>query len=262
MPEELNTQEAGTGGAAAPQGAGNSQETAPSGSVSQGAGTSESPEIQQMIKEAIAQVRSEYEDKGGHMAKLKSKYDTKIAELERQLKGQQSAQYKEAMTLLQQGDHENAAQILAQQVQQLQGSVMQEQQRSEVAGWVQKIMTDLGEDLEGDEEAAEFASGWIDRLVGDPDMSFDFHQMAAMRAVDREKKQAENATKELQKLKDGLEDQIKAQVTRTLAEAGLAPEPTGEGGGSQRDDWRDLPSGKLIARGLAERSKTPIQRNP
>lgn len=226
--------------------------------VTPGAAPELSGDIKAMIEAEVARVRQEYESAGGKIAQIQSKKDKEVAELKRQLRQQREAEYKEAMGYLEGGDYESAAQILAQQVQQLTGSAMQEGQRAEMAGWIQTIMADLGADVEGDEEAATFATEWLDRVVGDPNLAWDFQQAAAKRQIAAQQKAAEAAAQELKKVQDALPALIKAQVTRVLADAGIAPEPSGEGGGSTQDEWRNLPAGQLINRGLAQRR--PIQR--
>lgn len=210
--------------------------------------------IKAAVEKAQADLRQEYEAKGtGHISKLKSTYDKQIRELKKQIDSRQQQEYQEAMGLLEGGDYQEAAAILAQQVQALQGQSMADSQRQQMEDWATGILDDLGIDLEGDEESAAFAAEWVEKLAGDPGWTWDFQQAAAKRAITAEKTRAETAAKELEKMKESLPDLIKAEVARMFADSGLAPAATGDGGAPAGSEWRSAPTGKLIQKGLADR---------
>lgn len=217
-----------------------------------------SPEMTALLEAAVEKVRQEYESPGGHIAKLKSSYDKKIGKLESQIAQGQQAKYQEAMGYLEGGDFESAAQILAGQVQALTGNQQAEQQAQQWTNWIQTVMTDLGADLENDEEDAQFATEWLSRIMQDEHASWDFHQAAAQRQVNKAREHEKAVKDELKKFQDAIPELIKQQATRLLAEAGVLPEASGEGGQPNQADWRELPAGKLIAQGIAARQ--PIRR--
>lgn len=254
MSEELKTSQV-SGGEGAGQQAPTQAPAASGGSVSpetqQGqAPATAAPEIQAAIEAAVRQVKDEYEGKGGHIARLKSKYDKQIAQLQQVQTQRQQQEYQQAMGLLEAGDYAEAAQILAAQVQTLQGQTMADTQRQQMTDWVERIMGDLGYDLDT-EEAATFAAGWTDKLIRDPDLTWDFQQEAARGQIETERQRAKAAADELQKLKEGLPQLVQEQVKRMFTETGLAPDATSDGGGG--GGIYGKPSGQLVKEGLAQR---------
>jgi hypothetical protein len=210
--------------------------------------------IKAEVERATAQVRDEYEAKGtGHISKLKSSYDKQIRDLKRQLDSRQQQEYQQAMELLEGGDFQEAAAILAGQVQALQGQSMADSQRQQMEAWATGILDDLGLDLESDEETAAFAAQWIEKLAADPNWTWDFQQEAGKRAKDTERKRADAAEKELRELKESLPDLIKAEVARAFVSSGLTPAVTGDGGAPGGGSWRNKPAGTLVREGLAAR---------
>lgn len=260
---DLENAGGGAGGAAPTEGAPNVTPAVPAADGQGDGGSAQgglSPEVQAAIDKAVQGVRAEYEGKGGHIAKLKSKYDKQLAQLQQAVEGQQRADYEAAMAHLEGGDYRTAATILAEQVDQLQGSRARSAQEQEVASWVGQVMTDLGYDLEGSEEDAAFAGEWVDKMLENPEYSWEFQQTAAKRQLDAARAEAAKAKKDLDGVVSTLDQTVRAEVTKILASAGLAPEPTGEEGTRPSEDWRSLPTGKLLKLGLEERKKKPIQR--
>ena len=158
-------------------------------------------------------------------------------------------------------DPAQAAQLLAGIVEAQAQASLQEGRHQELVDWQYRILADLGADPEEDEEAAELVAEWADKVLEDPNLTWDFQQAAARFQLERKEKAAKEAAKELAALKDGMPDLIKAEITKALVGAGVIPEPTGEGGAPDKEeDWRKLPTGQLISKGLADRMKRPIQR--
>ncbi len=251
---------AGAETGAAPAGAGAPPPATPEGQAVTPPAVS--PDIQALVEEAVKKVRTEYEGKGGHVAKLKSEYDKKIADLKRQVEKKRAEEYQEAMGLLEQGDHEQAARVLADQVAQLTEEQQNQDREAQVADWVERIMGDLGYDLQ-DEAAAAQATEWLGRLQAQPDLTYDFVMETSKARIEAEKKAAEAATKEVAALKEAIPQLVRAEVAKALTGAGLTPQPTGEGGApSSGDDWRKWDTGRLIKEGLASRARAPIVRIP
>lgn len=262
MGEELNKQMgAETETPAAPTSEATTETTTPATTE----GTTQAPDIQAVIEKALAdheaKVREEYERKGdGHLSKLRSKYDKRIAALERQIREQNTGRMEEARGLME-SDPAQAAQILASIVEAQSQDAMESTARQDLGDWQRRILEDLGADLDSDEEAAGLATEWTDRLLDDPNLTWDFQQAAARLQLERKEKAAKQAAKELADLKENLPAQIQAEITRALVSAGVVPEPSGDGEPAERDEnWRDLPAGQLIQKGLAERMKRPIKR--
>lgn len=220
----------------------------------EGATPTASPDLKTMIAEAVQEVRAEYEGKGGHLAKLRSSYDKQIAELKKQVSQQQRAKMEQAQGLLEAEDYEEAAKILYSQMEELQGQTMRESQKSEMADWVDEIMTDLGYDLEEDKEAATLAAGWLDRLVDDPRLTWEFQQEVARKLIEDQQAAAKAAQKELAKFKDDLPSLIKSQVAQLLTDAGFAPDTAGDGAAPTRTtDLTQLSEAELWKLGTAQR---------
>lgn len=261
MGEELNVQNVGGEPGAAPPpavGAGASTEAPTSSEAT--TETTGAPDVQAQIDEAVQAAIREYEGKGGHLAKLRSKKDTEIAALKRQLRERQTSQIAEAKELME-SDPAQAAQILAGIVEAQAQTSLQDTKHQELVEWQHRILTDLGADPEEDEEAAELAAEWAERLIEDPNLTWDFQQAAAQLQLKRKDEALKQTAKELTDLRDNMPDLIKAEITKALVGAGVIPEPTGDGTPPQKEeDWRNLPSGQLIKMGLEQRMKEPIQR--
>ena len=93
MGEELNNAQVGAETEAPPSGteAGvTPAETTSSEPTTEATG--QAPDIQAQIDAAVQAAIHEYEKKGGHLAKLRSKKDTEIAALKRQIQQQRTSQ--------------------------------------------------------------------------------------------------------------------------------------------------------------------------
>lgn len=250
MGEELKQAAAGASEATPEATPASSTATTPT----EGATPTASPDLKTMVEEAVKEVRAEYEGKGGHLAKLRSSYDKQIAELKRQVGQQQRAKMEQAQGLLDAEDYEEAAKILYSQMEELQGQTMRESQRSEMADWVDEIMTDLGYDLEEDEEAATLAAGWLDRLIEDDRLTWQFQQEVARKQIEAKQEAAQAAQKELAKFKEDLPSLIKSQVAQILTDAGFAPDTSGDGAApKQTTDLTQLSEAELWKIGTAQR---------
>jgi hypothetical protein len=258
MGEELNEQNVGAEAEAAPE-AGQVEATSSEATTETTEG--QAPDVQAQIDAAVQAVIDKYERKGdGHLAKLRSTKDKEIAALKRQLRERQNSQIAEAKELMD-SDPAQAAQLLASIVEAQTQASLQDTKHQELVDWQHKILTDLGADPEEDEEAAELAAEWAEKLIEDPNLTWDFQQEAARLQLQRKEQAIKETTKELTELKEGMPDLIKAEVTKALAGAGIIPEPSDDGEPPQREEnWRDQPSSQLIKQGLTERLKTPIQR--
>lgn len=257
MGEELNEQvDAGTEAPAE----GASQEAASSEATTEAPQT-EAPDISAQIETAVQAAIDKYEGKGGHLAKLRSQKDKEIAALQRQLREQQTGRMEEAQALLE-SDPAQAAQILAGIVEAQAQQSLQASKHQELVDWQYRILEDLGADPEGDEDAATLAAEWSERLVEDPNLTWDFQQAAARFQLERKEQTINKTTKELTELKESLPETIKAEVTRALAGAGIIPDPSegGEPAPPKDSEWRKKPTGQLITDGLAARMARPIQR--
>ncbi len=254
MSEELKPQVGAGAGAEAPP------------ATSEGAATTETttgiaPEMQQAIDTAIARIKQEYEGKGGHIAKLKSSYDTQIAQLKRQLQERTKSEYQEAVQLMEAGDYEEAARQLAAQAQVYQQQQEQDAQVGALADWARSILGGLGYDLESDQEAAEYATEWLEKIQNNRDYAWEFIMDASQKKLGAERQKAETAQKELAKVQEGIPTLVKAEVAKALTEAGLTPTPTPEGGTPPtEEDWRKMSTGKLIQQGLAQRARAPVNK--
>lgn len=227
------------------------------GQQAQPTGGGLSPELTAAIAEATKateeRIRKEYEDKGGHMAKLKSKYDSKIAALEKQVRGKSRADLEEAKQLLEQGDPVKAARILSAQVETQLAQSERLAQQQEMRAWASGIMTDLGVNLDADEEAAEFTASWLQRIEQDPNEAWNFHQAAAKRRLEQAEQRANAAEKQAADLRTSIPAMIQAEITKTLAAAGLTPDPTGQGTATTPAGHQGKSRAQLMAEGIAAR---------
>lgn len=251
MTEELKQQQV-DGEGAAPAGAG--------ADPTSGAATTEAtgaPNAEAQINAAVEAVIKEYEGEGGHLARLRSKLDSKIAELERQLRERDQATVQKAAKLMD-SDPRRAAELLMAQAQAQTHAATQESAQRELVSWQKRLMSELGFDLDKDEEAAKLAAEWLPKMLQNQGMTHDFQQELAKQVHAREGTKRAAAEKELASLKEDLPNLIKAEVTRALADAGVTPAPE-EGGtpANTNQTWRESPS---VSRGIAERRQRPIKR--
>lgn len=260
MADELNEQvvDAGTGAApTAEPAAGASTEAATSGEATTEAG--KAPEdTKAQIEAAVQEAVGKYEGKDGHLARLRSSKDKEIAALKKQLRQRQESNVEQAKALIESGDTQQAAQILLSQAEEQAQRIAQEGASHELLEWRDRVLADLGVDLEGDEDAAQFAQEWGERLLDDPQMTYDYQQAAAQFQLKRERDENKATKKRLADLEGGMEEAISAAVTRALVGQGIIPDPTPEGGQpSGNEDWRKNPS---ISRGLKKRKENPVAR--
>jgi hypothetical protein len=213
-------------------------------------------DLDAVLKKREAEIRAEYEDKGGHLAKLRSKYDTQISQLKRELEQRRSNVAQEALQLMGK-DPVKAAEMLAGLVQEQAQESMAASAAEQMGSWQRRIMEELGFDLDGDDEAAELALKWNRELVKDPGASWDFQQDVARRAREREAEARKKAEKELASLKDGLQGVVQAEITKILASSGIVPDPGTDGSPQAPQDWRKKSTGQLVTDGLAKRIANP-----
>lgn len=252
MGEELTQQvEAGTG--AAQQEA----STVPAASSEPTTEATPAPDMEAQIDAAVQEAIKAYEGKGGHLAQLRSSKDKEIAALKKQLRQQQQSKVEEAKKLIEENPGQ-AAEILLHLAEEQTQQIEQDSAQEQLVDWQHRILTDLGVDPDEDEEAAALVSEWAEKMLEDPNLTWDFQQAAAQLQIGRKDKALKETTKELKELKDGLDDMVSAAVTRHLVSAGIIAEPSPDGTAPPKDDqWRENPS---VARGLAKRRKQPIQR--
>jgi len=223
--------------------------------------TGSTTDIQALVKAEIDKLREQYEGPGGKIALIQSKKDREVAELQKKLKEQQrkqqeqfTVQYEQAQGLMQ-TDPRKAAELLNTLFRSQQETAMMESHTQEMASWMDRVMGDLGLPTD-EEETAQWAGEWFEKLQEDPKLTWDFQQAAARRQLEAKDKEIKSAQGELKKLQEGLPGMVKQEVTRLLAEAGFSPSVTDDGTPTQqKDDWRSLSSGQMIQRGLAERRK-------
>ena len=258
MADELNTQPAGAETDAAPAGA-STEAATPSEPT---ADSQPTPEVQAQIDAALAereaQIRAEYEATGGHISRVKSKKDKEIAALKKRLRDRQQSNVEQAKALIESGDNEQAAQILLSQAEEQAQRIAQDGAHQQLLEWRDRVLEDLGGNLEGDGDAAQFAAEWGERLLDDPQLTYDYQQAAAQFMLTRERAETKETKKRLADLEGGMEDAINTAVTRALVGQGIIPAPTPEGGQpSGNEDWRKSPS---VKRGLATRRQNPVAR--
>lgn len=247
------------------EGAAQTPGTGAAGSTGEGATTETggaadlSPEVQALIdtrtKEALEALRAEYEGKDGHIARAKSAKDKQIAALKKQLAEQSKGQLEEAKKLLA-TDPERAGQILIGLAEQQTEQITRDDAQAQLLSWQGKILEDLGADPAEDEDAAKLVEEWAQRLMENPDLTWDFQQAAAQLQLSRERKARQSTEKRLADLEGGMEDAISAAVTKALVGAGVIADPSPEGGKVPTGDFdRERPS---VARGLAKRKANPV----
>ncbi len=222
------------------------------------------PDLQTQIEAAVkareAEVRTEYEKKDGHLARLRSTKDKELAALRTQLRTAQQGRVEEAKSLLE-SNPDQAAAILLSLAEEQSEQIEQGGAHDELVSWQHRILADLGADPDEDEEAATLALEWGPKLLADPNLTWDFQQAAAKLTLDREREAARTANKELKELKESLPETVQAEVTNALVSAGIVPEPPPEGGAPAKDkDWRKLSASELRKQGLKDRQKAPVIR--
>jgi len=258
--EELDRVAAGAGAGAAPAGAsaaaatpkpGSEPQTTPPAAARAGEvkAPEVAPEVKALIEAEVAKVKGEYEGKGGHIAKLKSEYDKKLARFERQQQQRQMAEYQDVTGRLAELDPALAGQVSALMSQQT-----HEAQRQQMADWAQMVMEGMGYDLDGDEDAGQFLQESLEHLTEGEDAAWAFTVEAGKRLAAKKTEEAKVALAELQKVKDGLPDLVQQEVKRALVSAGMADLDFSEGGPVKSEDaWRTKPPSQQVADGIAAR---------
>lgn len=240
------------------------EEAVPASPGTSGEGTTQDTpqipdDIKAMIEAAVKEVRESYEGPGGKIAQIQSKKDKEVAEAQKQLKELRRAQlarsqeeYKQAQGLMQ-TDPRKAAQMMQALYESQAQAAMMENQTQEMADWMDRVMRDMGLSTEDDETGA-FAREWFEKLMDDPDLTYDFQQAAAMRLGEIKDSEIKARDSELKQLRDGLPDMVKQEVTRILAASGLTPALTDDGTpAKKKESWRSKGPQALINEGLAER---------
>jgi len=252
---ELQTgQPGGSGtGAAGTQQAPSQGEQAPS-VMGQGEGPELTPELEQLIAsqraEIEAKVKAEYE---GHLQKVKAKYDAQVAAERKKRQEEMQAAYQRGMELLESGNRDEAAQILAAVAQMQQQEIVGSQAADQTRQWMESIAGDLGYDLEAP-ETGQLLDEWQAKIERDPNYQWEYQQTLAQQMIKKAKKEAEG-------LQAGIAETVRQQVNQLLAGSGISIPAISEQGGAGPEAWRNKPATQLIREGLKEgREKTPIRR--
>jgi len=218
-------------------------------------------DLGKLIDEKLEQVRSEYEGKGGHLGKLKSEYDKKLAEKERRLRELEESNLKKIRELAQEDPAEAGAMALS-QLEQLQAERQAEQARQSWNLFVRDGYEHYGFDM-NDKEIAQQVSDEGEEIFelvrqgADPtSVALEFQKKVASLALEREKKEKLNLKKEL----DSLPDLVQQAATQVLTARGAAPEIVEPEGGSHVA--RKLGPSELIRKGINEgRRAVPINKH-
>jgi len=217
-------------------------------------------EVQRLIDERIEALRSEYEGKGGHLARLKSEYDKKIAEKERRLRELESSRIK----AIRERASENPEEAGAMALSQLEEFQRQEELKQAGESWrlfARQAYEHYGFNLDEPGVAEEVLADGEELFEqmsqgADPTaLALEFQKKVAARALDRIKE--ENA--KLKKQLDGLPEMVEQAVAQALTARGASPEigavPTGLHGAPK------LGASELIRQGIrAGRKDVPINK--
>lgn len=250
--------QAGTPGDSGP-GAAGTQEAPGQGEqaplvMGQGESPELTPELQQLITEQRekieAEIRAEYE---GHVKAIKAKYDQRVAAERKKRQEEIASAYQRGMELLEGGNREEAAQILAAVAQMQQQEIAGGQAENQTRQWMERIAGEFGYDLEAP-ETGQLLDEWQEKIQRDPNFQWDFQQELATKQIKAAHKQAENLQAEIK-------EAVRQQVNQLLAGTGIAIPAITEQGGTGPEAWRKKPARTLIQQGIAEgRKKTPIRR--
>jgi len=217
-------------------------------------------ELSKLIDEKIEQVRAEYEGKGGHIGKLKSEYDKKLAEKDRRLRELEEANLKKIRELVQEDPAEAGAMALS-QLEQLQAERQAEQARQSWNLFVRDGYEHYGFDM-NDKEIAQQVSDEGEEIFelvrqgADPtSVALEFQKKVASLALERERKEKLNLKKEL----DSLPELVEQAVTQVLTARGAVPEIVEPEGGAR--PARKLGASELLRRGINQgRKDVPINK--
>jgi hypothetical protein len=212
-------------------------------------------EISKRIQTATQEIVNKYEGKDGDIAKLKSSYDKKMAELRRQVREQQQAQYQQAMSLVDE-DPAQAAQLMQGQLQQQYMQYEVEQARQEWRDWVRDQYEASGFDVDEDEVAGEAAAA-VDALLqqaisgNGQAAAMSFQEQLRTKALSKKDEALAATEKRLKELETGLEATIKQEIARYLADNGMTPDATRLGPRGKTLRHENNPD-VLLAEGMAD----------
>lgn len=196
-----------------------------------------SPEVQAEIDRRLQSVKDEYEKV--HIAALKRKYDTKLAERERELKAlrdQQLAQIRAQMD----EDPAGAGQQLLSQMEQMQAQQQAQEAERSWQQWVAGEYERLGFSTNDDATAGEMVQQTeqiLNRLrqgASPTDIAVSFQRELSERALERERKEAATVKKQLEDMQKNLPELVKQELAQLRAGGG-GPEITGQGGNAATD---------------------------
>lgn len=213
-------------------------------------------EIARVTEAATNKIVEKYEGKGGDIARLKSKYDQRLAEERRRRQALEQAQVQEAMAMVE-DDPGRAAQLMAGQLQQQQMQYVVENARRDWTDWVRGQYEAAGISLE-DEAVAEEAAGAVESLLqqamggNGQAAALNFQTFVYQKAHEQKDKALAEKGKELSKLQASIQEQVKQEVARYLSDSGQSPDATvpgpKPGQGIRNQNNPDV----LLAEGMAE----------
>jgi len=218
-------------------------------------------DVEALIAQKMEALRNEYEGKGGHLARLKSEYDKKLAERERRLREVEQANLK-AIKARYSEDPVEAGEMALSTLEQIQAQQEYENARQSWQEFVRQGYEYYGFDL-NDKAIAEQAMEKSEELfeqvaqgADGPAVALAFQREVAQLALESLKKENQVLKKQL----DDLPTLIEQSVAQALTARGAVPEiaEPGAGGGTHRH----LGASELIRRGIHEgRKQTPINRS-
>lgn len=195
------------------------------------------PEVQAAVDAAVAKTREEYEKV--HIAKLKSGYDRRIAELQKQAEMGRQAKIQQAEMLESSGDTTAALRILKGAVAESYGQQEQEARAAQVWDWTSQRLAEFGLDAEKDEDVQATVKE-LDPL--DPNFGYAFYYETGKLL----KKRADDARKEAKTAISTVPEVVKAEVKKALAAGGLDPDLGTPSKGGE-DELMKLPASRRIA---------------
>ncbi|NIP95937.1 MAG: hypothetical protein GWO24_21880 [Akkermansiaceae bacterium] len=173
--------------------------------------------VEAQVEAAVAGVRAEYEESGGHLSKLRSKKDKEIARLRKQLDEREQADYQEALELAQR-QPEQAVERLAGMVQGMQSRRALEQQEQELQAWAGGVLEELG--LDPEDDAVQEVAARVGPLTGEGASYAYLGEMGKL-AREQEAGARKKAERELAQTLEGLPGMVNAAVAKAMAASGL-----------------------------------------
>jgi hypothetical protein len=202
--------------------------------------------VEAQVEKAVKAANEAAEAK---MRKMQSTYESKYRRLERQAQEASQQRRRQAAELMDAGEPEEAARILAEELKATEAGATDAQMRAEAADWVRQLAENLGQDVE-DEATAERLMAHVETLVNNPgyETAFDVQQQIAREHAEAQAKEI----KELARVKDQIPDLVEQAVARRFA-GETAPELTQPGAPSKKNPIKDITSPTvLLTRGLAK----------